>query len=241
MHEIFNRKTIFQRFQTIDFDPSLHNTIEQEILDELNDYLTIFYEKKEAHTLHIATKTWKGKNVITEQNNTYCCLQENDKQNIDNMQNFRNNDIIIAINSLHHVNYLQEYLSTIYNILNHKGVFCGNFFGVNNLSILKKTLTENDLLFSKQIYPRFNPTISGESLCGILQSAGFTNIVISLSKIVFSFDSFQSATRFLKNINERLYITMRQKNAPSRKIFHKNLSGEIDLDFEIVKFYTLKK
>lgn len=238
MRIIFDRKAIFRRLQNIKFDSSLHDKITEEVFEELEDYLIIFSGKKDTAPLQIITEIHeKTGNKRTK----YFRLQENDTENIVNLNNLEKNDIIIGVNSLHNVNYLQEYLQKIHAALNNGGTFCGNFFGPNNLSKLKKTLTENDSLFSKQIYPRFNPTISGESLQALLQSAGFTNIVISLSKIPFTFKSFHSATKFLKDINERLYTAARQKSMPNRRIFQENLNKEIELDFEIIKFYALKK
>lgn len=236
MEEIFDRKAIFQRREKLGFDGSLHEKIEAELLEELEDYLIFFcknIDKKEKIT-QILPWHLEGKH-------TEFVLAESDKMNIENLKKLEKSNGFVAANCLHNVNYLQEYLTVILENLNDGGFFVGSFFGVNNLSILKNVINENDLQFSKQIYPRFNPTISGENVHAILQGTGFGDVVVAVSKINFEFISFGDAMAFLRKIGERNYIKIRQKTAPRRKIFQENLAGKVKLDFEIIKFYCHKR
>ena len=122
MQEIFDRKTIFQRFAKINFDFLLYNKISSEIIDEMQDYKVFF------------CKNYKNQEKITQisgyqlQNCEYntIILEENDQKNIAKIKNLPKNDGIVAINALHNVNYLQEYLMAIFENLNIDGVFCGN-------------------------------------------------------------------------------------------------------------------
>ena len=43
---------------------------------------------------------------------------------------------------------------------------------------------------------------------------------------------------FLKNVNERNYLSAAQKTVPNKKIFMENIPAKINLDFEIIKFYS---
>ena len=243
MEEIFDRKAIFQRLNKIDFDYSLYDKIEGEVLDELKDYLLFFGGGLggEPRTLKISTGAERRQRDIGTGRGVALNMVQDDGVNIRSINALSENDIVVAVNILHNVNYVMDYLRAIFGNLAATGVFCGNFFGVNNLSILKQIIMANDLVFSKRIAPRFNPCISGENVCAMLQAIGFANIVSSIGKIVFDFDSFGDAVTFLKNVNERNYLVTRQKDVPIRKIFKENLEGKVTLDFEIVKFYCQKK
>lgn len=237
MQEIFDRNAIFKRLESINFDSTLYKRVEEQVLEELNDYI-IFFCNKTVESQNI-TQILPHSFLSTKYN--AFILEQNDKLNIGRIKNLKKNDVMIAINSLHNVNYLQEYLVAIFENLNDGGVFCGNFFGRNNILELKKIIHENDAKHSKEVYPRFNPALLAENLYAILQGVGFQNVVISIEKIIFNFASFKDSMVFLRNINERNYTICRQKNAPKKQIFQEGLQEKVKLDFEIIKFYCHKK
>ena len=241
MENIFNRKIIFSRKKRINFNNALYLKIQETIIEDLSDYLFIFNNAEKIKKILF----------LNEENNDLkldifngaklnsLLFLENDLLNIELLAECEKSDLIIGINSFHNVNYLENYFNSIKKCLNDGGVFCGNFFGNDNLSELKKIIITNDSEFSQKIYPRFNPTISPESIIGILQKFNFQNITIASEKINFEFN-FTDAMNFLKSINERNYIHQMQKSAPNRKIFTENIPEKITLDFDIIKFYCSK-
>jgi hypothetical protein len=251
METIFNRKIIFQRKQKINFDNSLYKTTEKQIFEELLDYFFIFQNSEKIKNILILNSKndflekqlneylSKNKNNSEKINFHYFEFLENDEENINNISELKKNNLIVGINSFHNVNLLEKYIASIKKNLEDGGIFCGNFFGINNLLELKKIIIKNDSIFSKNIYPRFNPIISPESVSQILQKFNFQNIVIFPEKITFEFNSFGDAMNFLKNINERNYLSTAQKTVPNKKIFVENIPAKINLDFEIIKFYSL--
>jgi hypothetical protein len=251
METIFNRKIIFKRKQKINFDNSLYKTTEKQIFEELLDYFFIFQNSEKIKNILILNSKndflekqlneylSKNKNNSEKINFHYFEFLENDEENINNISELKKNNLIVGINSFHNVNYLEKYIVSVKNNLEDGGIFCGNFFGINNLLELKTIIINNDSIFSKNIYPRFNPTISPESISQILQKFNFQNIVIFPEKINFEFNSFSNAMNFLQNINERNYLITAQKTPPNKKIFMENMPKKINLDFEIIKFYCL--
>ena len=241
MENIFNRKIIFLRRKRINFNNSLYLKIEEIIIDELSDYILIFGKSDKVKNMLLLNSENDNFNYDIFNNveiNKFAFV-EHDLANIELFNNSKTIDLIVGINSFHNVNYLENYFSATNNRLNGGGVFCGNFFGNGNLSELKKIIIQNDAEFSSSIYPRFNPTISPESIVSILQKFNFQNITISSEKINLYFN-FNEALIFLKEINERNYFSQMQKNPPNRKIFTTNIPEKITLDFDIIKFYCTK-
>lgn len=241
MENIFNRKIIFSRKKRINFNNSLYLKIEEMIIEELSDYFFIFGKSdkvKNMLLLNLENDNFNYEIFNNVKINKFAFL-ENDLENIELLNNFKKTDLIVGINSFHNVNYLENYFSAIKNCLKDGGMFCGNFFGNGNLSELKKIIIQNDADFSPKVYPRFNPTISAESIVSILQKFNFQNITISSEKINFEF-CFYEALVFLKEINERNYFSQIQKYSPSRKIFTQNIPEKFTLDFDIIKFYCTK-
>lgn len=238
MESIFNRKLLFIRKKRINFDFSFFEKIKKIIMEDLQDYIFIF-EKSPKKILLLNNLTENDNNFFLNCNLSELNFEEDDLMNIKNISNFEKQDLIIGINSLHNVNYLNDYLKSIINCLNDGGIFCGNFFGNKNLSELKKLIIQNDAKFSKNIYQRFNPVISAESVVNILQNTGFKNIVISAERIDYHFNSFNNAMLFLKNINERNYFSQMQKTSPNKKLFEFN--EKITLDFDLIKVYCTKQ
>ena len=117
-----------------------------------------------------------GEKFNSFRNVNYFHFVENDLENIAKLNDFGNYDLILGINTFHNVNYLSEYLLSVKNALNNGGILCGNFFGRNNLSELKKIIITRDSELSHNIYSRFNAVISADSVVGILQQLGFKNI-----------------------------------------------------------------
>lgn len=245
MENIFNRKIIFSRKKRINFNNALYLKIQETIIEDLSDYLFIFQNaEKIKNILFLNGELNGGSNNLNfdifknaEINNL--CFLENDLDNVELLRCTKKTDLIIGINSFHNVNYLEHYFNAVNCCLNHDGVFCGNFFGNGNLSELKKIIITNDAEFSNKIYPRFNPTVSPESVIGLLQKSNFKNITISSETINFEFN-FKNAINFLKAINENNYVCQMQKSAPNRKIFTENIPEKITLDFDIIKFYCSK-
>ena len=241
MENIFNRKIIFSRKKRINFNNSLYLKIEEIIVDELADYFFIFGKSGKIKNMLLLNSENNNFNYDTLNDieiNKFAFL-ENDLENTELLNNYKKTDLIIGINSFHNVNYLENYFGAIKNCLNDGGVFCGNFFGNGNLSELKKIIIQNDAEFSSRIYPRFNPTISPESVVNILQKFHFQNVTISSEKISLEFN-IREALHFLKEINERNYFSQMQKYPANRKIFTQNIPEKITLDFEIIKFYCAK-
>ncbi|MFT4967655.1 MAG: hypothetical protein ACI9CD_000664 [Candidatus Deianiraeaceae bacterium] len=255
MNNIFNRKIIFQRDKRINFNNSLYKKIEHQIYGELLDYFLIFNNSEQIKNILLLNNKnnflekelfeyflKKQNNIKNIQFNNFNFV-ENDKSNFDYLHNSCKNNLIIGVNSFHNVNYLEKYLFCIKNNLEDGGIFCGNFFGNNNLSKLKKIIIKNDSIFSKNIYPRFNPTISPESVYCVLQKTNFKNITLIPEKINYHFNSknsFAEAMNFLKNTNERNYLIDAQKNIPNRRVFLENIPLQITLDFEVIRFYCHK-
>lgn len=251
MQNIFNRKIIFQRLKRINFNTSLYTKIEEIIFEELTDYF-LFFNKSEKieNILFLNAKN----NLLEKKLNEYFVENKNiffnyfefcanDEENIFNFSKIKKNNLIIGINSFHNINNLEKYILEIKNNLENGGIFCGNFFGRETLMEIKKIIIKNDSEFSNNIFPRFNPTISAESVIAILQKFNFQNITISPEKIQYEFNSensFKDSMNFLKSINERSYLMNSQKTMPSRKIFIENMPPKITLDFEVIKFYCHK-
>ncbi len=248
MENIFNRKIIFLRKKRINFDNSLFLKIEEMILDDILDYFLIFGNLEKIKKILLLNSesrmiNYINSNIFKNMEIINFDFPENDLDGIKQFNELPKKDLIVGINSFHNVNYLGKYLQSANNCLSGGGTFCGNLFGVGNLSELKKIIIKNDAEFSKNIYPRFNPTVSPESISMLLQQSGFRDIVISPEKINFEFNSknaLNDAMDFLKNTNERNYFSQMQKGVPSRKIFLDNISENIILDFDIIKFYCRK-
>jgi len=151
-------------------------------------------------------------------------------------------DYICAPLLLHKVNNLDLFLNNIKSKLNQNGIFCGNFFGLNNLQELGALLATEDISLCGQPLQRLLPLIDIKTVGMILQKNGFKNIAVSSISLSFEFENLKQALKFLKDNGESNCFKLREESLLAGTLLKKILAKyqkNITLKFDVCFFSCL--
>jgi hypothetical protein len=151
-------------------------------------------------------------------------------------------DVIFAPLVLHKANDIDGVLKALRGRLNEKGVLLGSFFGLNNLHELGVLFAEEDVKRCGMPIQRMLPLIDIKTVGGILQKAGFKNIVVASEEIEFQFSNLKQALEFLKKSGEANCLKMRDRSFLGANILKKyveNYQNPFILKFDVCFFSCL--
>lgn len=151
-------------------------------------------------------------------------------------------DCILAPLSLHKQNDITNALKQIKAKLNKNGLFAGNFFGLNNLQELGELLAKEDVKHIGQPLHRMLPLMDIKTVGGLLQGAGFSQIVASNEVIEFEFTSLKEALHFLQSSGESNSLKLRDKTLLGGNVLKKYIASfqnPFTLKFDVCFFSCL--
>lgn len=226
MQEIFDTEKIkINKLKQSDY--TLYDEICKIILDDLEDVIFI-------HNL-----TPKRGLNLNPQNNFFT---ENCKHfEVTNIKEGRF-DYICAPLLLHKMNNLDLFFTDIKQNVNPNGIFCGTFFGLENLRELGEELAKEDIKLIGQPLQRLLPVIDIKTIGMMLQKNGFKNIAVSSSTLTFEFNNLKQALQFIKNNGESNCFKMKNQSLLAGNVLKKILakqSESVIINFDICFFSCL--
>ncbi|EOA62255.1 class I SAM-dependent methyltransferase [Anaplasma phagocytophilum] len=108
-------------------------------------------------------------------------------------------NLVISYLTLHNLNSLVEAISRINSILGKGGIFIAATFGESTLRGVKKAIISAE---DGYIVPRIQPFPRSSDMAMLLQTCGFTDIVVDVSVICISYISLHHLYKDLKDMGE---------------------------------------
>jgi hypothetical protein len=157
-------------------------------------------------------------------------------------QDFTKADCIMAPLTLHKTNNIEGVLKNIKGKLNRKGLFVGNFFGLENLRELGELLASEDAKIIGQPLVRMLPLLEIKTIGGLLQKAGFKNVMVFNEEICFDFANLKEALQFLQKSGEANCLMLRERSLLNGNVLKKyieSFKNPITLKFDVCFFSCL--
>ena len=138
-------------------------------------------------------------------------------------------DLIYSFLDLHHINNIPEYLISIKSHLNKNGFFMANFFGEENLKIIRKAILQASI---NKASPHLHPNIDIKTAGALLQKTGFKDVIADLDKLEIEYEDFKTFAKDLKTMNENNILLARNQNIVAKDCF--KLTETILLDWGFI-------
>ncbi len=135
------------------------------------------------------------------------------------------NQAISSFMELHWIDDPLLYFRGIHKSLKQSDPFQGCFIGGDSLYDIKTFFIKKELEICGKVAQRFSPLISPKSLIGLLNAAGFDQIVVDIETYIFEYSSFESMMGDLRKSGQKNGLT---NQAYFPKYLYKSLSASFN-------------
>lgn len=111
-------------------------------------------------------------------------------------------DLIISNLSFHYLNNFPLTMAKLKYLLSEKGALIFSLFGDNTLLNVKTDLAKLEAEYTDRVYQRIIPMIRSKDLTGLLQQAGFKEIIVDCDTRQVEYKSFYNLAADLKAMSE---------------------------------------
>jgi SAM-dependent methyltransferase len=111
-------------------------------------------------------------------------------------------NVVLSCLNLHWINDVKLFLRKIYLSLKPGGVFIANFIGGHSLKSLRKKLVELEINLGLPARPHISPFILKEDVMGLMQSVGFTAIIVESDSLETEYSNCLALMKDLKQMGE---------------------------------------